>query len=410
MEQAIVEQITQAKASISARGANLEVAFANSQDLMKREAETILNATQAGQSVIPEIAYSSIADGKVSDADKAAIRHRGAAIIRGVYPKAQAENWNGQIGEYIDQNNYLAKMEEKKGLDQYFSKLDAGKPQIYGLYWSKPQIEARQGLSMAQTKAFLNRLWTVDGPNGREFNPDQDYTYADRTRRRPPGSASLGLSPHMDAGSYERWTDPAYQKIYHAIFEGRIEDYDPWNAAHRTQTKEYPSPAVCSMFRTFQGWTALTPQGPSDGTLRLVPIASGIGYMLLRAFQEDVAQDDLCGAEPGRALRADEAWHPELLESLISIPLVEPGDTVWWHPDIIHSVEDEHNGTDYANVIYVGASPECEKNREYALRQRQCFLEGRSAPDFAAEDYEVDFHNRALFEDLSEIGRAQMGF
>lgn len=410
MEQAIVQEIMQAKAAIQARGADLEKAFTNSLDVMKREADLIQSTAQSGNSVIPEISYSKIADGTVSDADKANLRHRGAAIIRGVFPKSQAEDWNQQIGAYIDDNNYLTKMEEKKGLDQYFSKLDAGKPQIYGLYWSKPQIEARQALSMAKTKSFLNRLWRVDGPNGREFDPDQDYTYADRTRRRPPGSSSLGLSPHMDAGSYERWTDPAYQKIYHAIFDGHLEEYDPWNAAFRTQTKEYPSPAVCSMFRTFQGWTALTPQGPSDGTLRLVPIASGIGYMLLRAFQQDVAKDDLCGAEPGRALRADENWHPALLESLISIPLVEPGDTVWWHPDIIHSVEDEHNGSGYANVIYIGASPACGKNRDYALRQRQCFLEGRSAPDFAAEDYEVDFHNRANLEDLSDIGLVQMGF
>ena len=41
----------------------------------------------------------------------------------------------------------------------------------------------------------------------------------------------------------------------------------------RTQTREIPSPAVCSAFRTFQGWTALTRQGPGDGTLKLVPIA-----------------------------------------------------------------------------------------------------------------------------------------
>ena len=28
---------------------------------------------------------------------------------------------------------------------------------------------------------------------------------------------------------------------------------------------------ICSAFRTFQGWTALTRQGPGDGTLKLVP-------------------------------------------------------------------------------------------------------------------------------------------
>ena len=101
------------------------------------------------------------------------------------------------------------------------------------------------------------------------FNPDLQCTYADRARRRQPGDKSLGLSPHMDAGSVERWIDPGYQKVYEHIFAGDWRRYEPFDATHRLQTREIPSPAVCSMFRTFQGWTALTRQGPADGTLRL---------------------------------------------------------------------------------------------------------------------------------------------
>ena len=52
----------------------------------------------------------------------------------------------------------------------------------------------------------------------------------------------------------------------------------------------------------------------------------------------------------------------------------------------------EHQGDHYANVIYVGASPVCAKNFEaYARRQADAFYSGRSAPDLAAEDYEVNF-------------------
>ena len=145
---------------------------------------------------------------------------------------------------------------------------------------------------MASTMGFLNRLYNISGPMGPEFDPENDFAYADRIRRRQPGDTTLGLSPHMDSGSYERWCDPAYQAIYHLIYEGDIEGFDPWKAAFRTQTREYASPSVCSMFRTFQGWTALTPQGPGDGTLSLLPIAKSISYFLLRALQEDVAEDD----------------------------------------------------------------------------------------------------------------------
>ena len=54
-----------------------------------------------------------------------------------------------------------------------------------------------------------------------------------------------------------------------------------------------------------------------------------------------------------------ESYHKLLLRGYGSIPEVEPGDTVWWHPDVIHAVEDEHSGTGYSNVIYIGASPRC---------------------------------------------------
>ena len=159
----------------------------------------------------------------------------------------------------------------------------------------------------------------------------------------------------------------------------------PFDATHRLETHEIPSPAVCSVFRTYQGWTALTRQGPKDGTLRLIPIAEGISYVLLRALQDDVAEDDLCGAAPGRALGVSPEWHADLMAGLVSIPEVMPGDTVWWHTDICHAVGDEHAGKEYASVIYIGSAPDCPKNRAYLPRQREAFLAGRSAPDFAAD-------------------------
>ena len=162
------------------------------------------------------------------------------------------------------------------------------------------------------------------------------------------------------------------------------------------------------MLRTFQGWTALTTQGPGDGTLSLIPIAQSIGYFLLRALQDDVDANDLCGATPGRALGAHPDWHADILDGLISIPTVEPGDTVWWHPDVIHAVGDEHAGNEYANVIYIGATPACPKNEAYAHKQGLAFLAGNSAPDFAPENYEIDFKGRATIDNLTELGRQQM--
>lgn len=400
--------IAQAKRDIRS-GNDVEKAFVSISSSIRRAVDQIVEKQAKTAAVVPEISYQSISENTVSQSDRQTIRQHGCAIIRNVFSRQQAEDWNHELGEYLEHNRYLERSRDKTGLDDYFGDLKDARPQIYGVYWSRPQVMARQAESMAKTKSFLNRLWDVAAPAGPEFDPDMDYAYADRTRRRAPGDTTLGLSPHMDAGSYERWVDPAFQKIYARIFAGDLDAYDPWKAAYRTQTREFSSPAVSSMFRTFQGWTALTEQGPGDGTLELLPMANGIAYVLLRALQADIPDNELCLAKAGRALGVSEQWHPDLMPGIVPIQTVAPGDTVWWHPDVIHAVGAEHKGMDYANVIYIGASPVCGKNRAYALRQAASFMSGRSAPDFAAEDYEVDFEGRGTIEDLTDLGRRQMG-
>ncbi len=192
--------------------------------------------------------------------------------------------------------------------------------------------------------------------------------------------------------------------------QGNWRDYDPFDAAFRPDVEEIASPAVCSMFRTFQGWTALTPQGPGDGTLQLVPIANSMVYILLRALQDDVADDDLCGAMPGRALSIKPEFHAPLFEALSSIPKMEAGDTVFWHSDVIHAVEDEHKGAGYSNVMYIASAPACAKNDAYLKRQLPSFLKGESPPDFPTDHFEVDFTGRATADDLTPLGKAQLGF
>ncbi|MEQ8699985.1 MAG: DUF1479 family protein [Bauldia litoralis] len=406
MDRDVSDQIIAFKQQMAPRRADLKRAFAEVRDHVARAAEAIQADQAAGRQVIPEVAYADIAAGTVSDDTRQAIRRTGCAIVRGVYPEEQASGWFAELTEYLDANRYEEKEVEKRSLDKYFSALKAGKPQVFNVYWSKPQVHARQGESLAATRSFLDRLWKFEGV----FDPDLQCAYADRVRRRQPGDTTLGLSPHMDAGTVERWIDPGYQSVYERVFAGDWRRYDPFDGTHRLETREIPSPAVASVFRTYQGWTALTRQGPKDGTLQLVPIAEGISYVLLRALQDDVADNDLCGAAPGRALGVSEAWHPEMMAAKVSIPEVRPGDTVWWHTDICHAVADEHAGKEYASVIYIGSAPDCPKNRAYLPRQREAFVAGRSAPDFAAMDFEVDFTGRATEADLTDLGRRQMGF
>ena len=399
-------QIAAFKRTLQPRREVLKRAYAEVQDHIRRAVGGVAADVAAGRAVVPELAYQDIRNNSVTDDTVERIRRTGCAVVRDVFPDDLAREWFAEVGEYLDTNNYEQREVEKRSLDKYFSGLKSGRPQVFNVYWSRPQVAARQDPKLAETRRFLDRLWKYQGV----FDPDRQCTYADRVRRRQPGDKTLGLSPHMDAGTVERWIDPGYQQVYKNVFAGDWRGYDPFDGTHRLNTQEIPSPAVCSMFRTYQGWTALTRQGPNDGTLRLVPIAEGISYVLLRALQDDVDEGDLCGAAPGRALGVSPEWHPDLIPGLVSIPEAMPGDTVFWHTDICHAVADEHKGNECASVIYIGSAPDCPKNRAYLPKQRQAFLQGRSAPDFAAMDLEIDFHGRATEKDLTNLGRSQMGF
>ena len=378
-------------------------------DAALRDEVRAVRTEQAAGGAVPQVALADVAEGRVDADTVARIKRRGCVVIRQVFDRAQVDDWNAEVVRYIDDIRYLERMKDKAGLDKYFSTLASSRPQIFSLYWSKPQMQARQHPHQAAARAWLNRLWTFEKHGVRYFDPDRQFNYADRIRRREAGDATLGLSPHSDGGSVERWCEPTFRFVYREVFEGDPLAFDPFDAEGRTVTREIPSPAVCSAFRTFQGWTALTRQGPGDGTLRLVPVAKTTPWMLLRALQPDVPEGDLCGAQPGRALGASAQWHQTLLDGLVSIPQMEPGDTIWWHSDVIHAVEDKHGGSGYSNVIYIGAAPWCAKNEAFAKKQAAAFVEGRSSPDFAPEDYELGFAGRAMPDDLTPLGRRQMG-
>ena len=38
---------------------------------------------------------------------------------------------------------------------------------------------------------------------------------------------------------------------------------------------------------------------------------------------------------------------------MISVPKVNPGDAVFWHCDVVHSVEEEHTGTGDSAGAYI---------------------------------------------------------
>jgi hypothetical protein len=399
--------IRETKAELRARIGDVAGAFRRAEDAMRAEVAEIVDQRSRGESVWPVIQFSDIAAGTVPAGQMEAVRRRGCAIVKGTFDRQRAEGWDAELVSYLDRNNFAGKY---KYLDDgIFGGLAAAKPSIFPIYWSRPQMEAREDDAMVAVRGFLNSFWKHESQGRVWFDPTRDTAYPDRVRRREPGTSSRGLSAHTDSGSIERWLLPAYQQVFRHVFSADPGAYDPWDGAYRTEVHEYESTVMCSAFRTFQGWTALSDMAPTEGVLHVVPIPSAMSYLLLRALQDDVAEDDLCGAANGQALPINERWHPLLMPALTPIPAVEPGDTVWWHGDMIHSVGAVENQQGRGNVMYIPASPYCEKNAAYAAECGQAFLKGVSPSDFAAEDYEADWTGRPTVEELSATGREQLG-
>lgn len=404
VSQAVREMKAQWRASIG------DVSKLMDQIVTSLEAEIRdIETTQAnGQSAWPEVIYDDIAHNRVPETTKALIKRRGCVVVRGHFPAEQARQWDKDLVEYVESNDF-DKQYRGPG-DDFFGTLTASRPEIFPIYWSKPQMEARQSRRMHDVQTFLNRFWTVTSEGKTWFDPEVSYIYPDRVRRRPPGTSSKGLGPHTDSGALERWLLPAYQKVFRHILKGRFDLYDPWDAAYRPEVNEYAGGTTkCSSFRTFQGWTALCDIQRDQGVLFTIPLPSAMAYLLIRPLLDDVSEDTLCGVSPRKVLPIDAKWHSLLLRAKALIPDLKAGDSVWWHCDVIHGVEPVERQQGWGNVMYIPAAPGCEKNRQYAQACGEAFKQGLSPDDFPEEHYESTWQNRFQWNELSEIGRQGFG-
>jgi hypothetical protein len=394
------------RARIAASGRSAEEVFAVIEQRVRDRVEEIAAAKRRGEPVWPEIDYADIASGTVSPAALGRLHRRGCLVVRGHFPREQALAWDQGIVDYVESNRFF---ENYRGPGDDFFGSVGSKPEIYPIYWSPPQMQARQSDRMARVQAFLNSQWISESGGVRWFDPSRDSLYPDRIRRRPPGTDSNGLGTHLDPGTLDLWMTQDYQRAFRHLFDGTVERYDPWDASHRTAGPQYAGSTMCSAFRTFQGWTALCDMGHDQGVLHTVPIPEAMGYLMLRPLLTDVPADDMCGVTVNQVFPVSRKWHEPLLPALTGLPDIQAGDTVWWHCDMIHSVAPVTSQQGWGNVMYIPAAPWCPRNERYAELVRAAFLTGMSPSDFPAENYERDWHNRTRLTDLNATGRRGLG-
>ena len=80
---------------------------------MLREVEAIRAKHDAELTVIPQVEYHEIVKGAVEEPFRDLVRSRGCVIVKGVFDRTQVSEWNHEIGEYIDRNDYLTAANKK---------------------------------------------------------------------------------------------------------------------------------------------------------------------------------------------------------------------------------------------------------------------------------------------------------
>ncbi|KAL2023661.1 hypothetical protein VTK56DRAFT_1818 [Thermocarpiscus australiensis] len=352
----------------------------------------------------------------------------GVAVIRNVIPRDTILTWRQETENYLEQDTGARSSRPTH-------------PQNGEVYWSPAQVKARAYPNLLAVQRFVMSIWRSKDSSAR-VTTDFPITYADRMRLRKGSedcTASNAACAHVDGGSVERWEPDGYGRAgtYRAIFQGRWEDYDPWESSTRLGVTSdlYHKAGACSIFRMFQGWLALNTIPPGRGSVRVCPLPRhATAYFLLRPFfsprttstspqtshASNIVSDDwvftcpqnsiLQGAMPSYAQEIAPALHPhlQLERSLVPVPRLEPGDYLVWHPDLIHAISDIPDDDDddkmEAAYMYLPACPLTQTNALYLARQRKAFLLGHPGPDFGGGRGESTYLGRPGVQDVNDAG------
>lgn len=396
-----------------------------------------------GAHLIPSIPFADVDDPSQTTRFANDLKRYGVGVVRGVVPVEQADSYVQETVEYIEK-----KKDVKLPPPQ--------DPTCFDFFWTPAQVRTRAHPRVLHAQRFMMGLWetNTDDKVATRFpityadririhglpgfhspplaNKSDVELEADIKRLPHPAKSaddwlnaiqSSTIIAQVDNGSLERWEPDGYQRFgtYDSVFKGEWDAYDPWECAGRvsTTTDLYNGYGACSIFRMFQGLLALSTIEP--GMVRLMPSPKlAIAYFLLRPFFSpkmpcptsregpeweaylhpsnwiiDKEQSTIIhGAVPGHAQRVTELWHPHLhlRRSLVTLPTLQAGDYIFWHPDLPYHITSDGTGLrsengnfapdDVRQLVYIPAAPLTQTNALYLARQRKQFLRGQPPPDF----------------------------
>lgn len=154
--------------------------------------------------------------------------------------------------------------------------------------WTRAQVQARAHPNVLKVSTWLNNLYRAKtGKKMEGVDLDVPLVYADRFHIRHPGVQWDVPTPHIDGGSIERWEDNNFRRYFADIIGGNWRQHDPYELEGRLDAHASlcGGPGQATVFRTFQGWLAMSEIAPMQGTLKVFPdVYLSNAYTILRPF------------------------------------------------------------------------------------------------------------------------------
>ncbi|KAK3317408.1 hypothetical protein B0T19DRAFT_363160 [Cercophora scortea] len=463
--------------------AQLEASWARLLDALRDEVEHI---ESRGPQLIPNIDFAHIDDPTKAGQFARDLKRYGVGLIRGVVPRADAQAAIDETVKYLETSSDFKTPppQDPTCFDFFWTPAQVrtrAHPRVLEAQRFAMSLwdnDADDRMAIRFPIAYADRL-RIHGANIGGVGPDAPDSKTTNGNSLGSSSAAVAAAEaqkaavellgdfasstviaQVDNGSLERWEPDGYGRggTYEAIFKGEWERYDPWDPTFRVSSTPdlYNGYGACSIFRMYQGMVALNTIEP--GLIRLLPSPKLVtAYFLLRPFFSpkekpparregpewdafldasnwslDKEQSTIIhGAVPGHAQRLTELWHPHLhiRRTLITIPTLQTGDYIVWHPDLAYhitsnpnvmasraptpppmSLDDEEapSGRPVSVLVYVPAAPLTQTNALYLARQRKTFQIGHPSPDFDATGSglgsEASHAGRPGENEIAEIG------
>lgn len=161
--------IRETKARLRAQIGDVAGAFARAEAAVRAEVDEIVAQRGRGEEVWPVVRFADVAAGTVPADLVEAVRRRGCAVVKGTFPRVRAEQWDAELVSYLDRNDFAGTYRYLD--DGVFGGLAASRPSIFPIYWSRPQMQAREDDNMVAVRGFLNSFWKHESEGRVWFDP-----------------------------------------------------------------------------------------------------------------------------------------------------------------------------------------------------------------------------------------------